>query len=171
MYFITTNLKFILFFLISSVFISNVFAHTWIDVDGLMDVSIEMTDEETITYHHKVTIRDFNNFEYFNYIYEKIQEEELDDENILQLRIGFEGENIATDLIFVNYFRAFEEDDYKVIELTTKNSLFTLNAFEYMLNAGARLKMSLSDNEKYFSVLLNKWHEYDSDAKEKINFE
>ena len=62
---------FIVFFLLTIIPFS--FADTWVDEDGLMDVSIEIWEEGEI-YEYLVTIRDYNNFEYFDYIYEQIIE-------------------------------------------------------------------------------------------------
>jgi len=152
-------IKYFFYTIVALFFNTNANADTWIDKNGLMDVSIDMLIGQP-TFNHKVIIRDFNNFEYFEYIYKKIERGEFSEGNILQLRIGFEIENIATDFIPIKTSKVYEEKNHKVIEITTTNSLFSLNAFEFMLNAGARLKLSVSDNDKYFAVILNKWHEY-----------
>jgi hypothetical protein len=129
---------------------------TWVDKDGKMDVSI---DYETIT------IRDYNNFEYFDYIYGQITNDAFNDENIFQLRIGFDvTDNIATDFIPSSSVEAYEEHGLKVIKIETYGSIFAINAFQFLLDQGMRLELSVSDKNFYFSVLLSKWHELQLDT-------
>jgi hypothetical protein len=91
------------------------FGDTWVDKDGKMDVAI---DYETIT------IRDYNNFEYFDYIYGQITNDAFNDDNIFQLRIGFDvTDNIATDFIASSSVEAYEEDGLKVIKIETYGSI------------------------------------------------
>ena len=153
---IKTTVHIFILFLINS----NALGETWIDIDGSMDVTIEMSGDEQSNSDHIVKIRDLDNFEYFDYIYNKIKNNEINDDNNLRLKIGFDVENSALDLIFLKSFKAYEENEHKVIELTTINALFTLNAFNFMLDKGAKSKLYVGDNHKYFTVLLNKWHEY-----------
>jgi hypothetical protein len=160
---------FIVFFLLTIIPFS--FADTWVDEDGLMDVSIEIWEEGEI-YEYLVTIRDYNNFEYFDYIYEQIIENKINDENLLILKVGmdipgFDGE--ASDIVFHNKVEAFEENGYKTIRLQTFNSIYMLYSYKYFLEKGMNMRMSVQDNNRFFAVTLSKWHELDEAVQEKLS--
>ena len=134
-------------------------AEVWVDKAGELTVEIAISEEPQ--YHHEITITDYGDSKYFNYIYDGLSSSSYEEGLYPLLKIGFDtGENKpATDFIMLDTAEALQNRGFSAIRLKSSNSLFTLTAYEYMLMQGVALKMTVSDSEYFFLLNLSKWNE------------
>ena len=134
-------------------------AEVWVDKAGKVTVEIAISEEPQ--YHHEITITDYGDSKYFNYIYDGLRNNSYEEGLYPLLKIGFDTDEnrLATDFIMLDTAEALQNRGFSAIRLKSSNSLFTLTAYEYMLLQGVALQITVSDSDYFFLLNLSKWNE------------